>query len=148
MAVVGCGWIALSSVPMADEPKMTLYPIDRSNTAAAERNVSDGDIQRFPVVGRIPAPKAMAADIADNNLYFVGANTLWVADLMRPSAPAVVGIARFDGDGRQIAVKNGVAYVTATGRFRPRQCSTDPILLIPFAGIRFQTIFTRPPRQR
>jgi len=55
---------------------------------------------RLDLVAMISARKAMGADISDNHLYFVGANTLWVAELRNPSTPAVVGSARFEGNGR------------------------------------------------
>ncbi len=68
---------------------------------------------QLPLVGTLQAPRAMAAVVQGHHLYFIGSSTLWVADLSRPAEPAVVGRVHFDGTGRQIAIQDDVAYVTA-----------------------------------
>jgi hypothetical protein len=55
----------------------------------------------------------MAAVVSNDHLFFIGSGTLWVADLSRPTEPAVVGRVHFGGTGRQIAIQDDVAYVTA-----------------------------------
>jgi hypothetical protein len=104
-----CGLIT-SLLPIVRAGLMCVPPLVAAET---DGSVLEGEPRTLPVVGSIPARKTMDAAVFDNLLYFVGANTLWVADLTNPSRPAVVGNARFDGNGRQIAVENDVAYVTA-----------------------------------
>ena len=71
------------------------------------------DVRPLSVTHTLAAPGAMAAAVAGDHLFFVGYSHLWAADLSDPLRPNVVGKARFQGAGRQIAVQGNVAFVTA-----------------------------------
>lgn len=103
------GWTMVLGCVVATMHGEAVQAWGQTADAATDAN----ELARLDLVGTIPARKAMDAAVSGNYLFFVGANTLWVADLKNPYTPAVVGSARFDGNGRQIAVENGVAYVTA-----------------------------------
>ena len=51
--------------------------------------------------------------VAGDHLYFVGANVLGVADITSPARPRMVARFSFPGRGRQLVVREGIAYITA-----------------------------------
>lgn len=55
---------------------------------------------------------AMDAVVVGDRLYFVG-YSLYIADISEPASPVVLGVCHFPGTGRQLAVADGIAYVTA-----------------------------------
>ncbi len=63
----------------------------------------------------IDKPGVMDVVVSDGHLFFVGSGRLYVADISNPASPTVVGSCAFDGNGRQLAVEDGTAYVTARG---------------------------------
>ncbi|MDX9981913.1 MAG: hypothetical protein RBU25_17970 [Lentisphaeria bacterium] len=61
----------------------------------------------------IVKPKVMDVVVSGDYLYFPGQERLYVADITNPAEPQVVGECPFRGTGRQITVRDGIAYVTA-----------------------------------
>lgn len=85
-----CGWIA-----HADEP------------------VETGDYgPELNCLATIDKTGVMDAVVEGDRLYFVG-YSLYVADIAKPASPTLLGAAHFPGTGRQLAVADGIAYVTA-----------------------------------
>ncbi|NLS77981.1 MAG: hypothetical protein GXY76_12040 [Chloroflexi bacterium] len=64
-------------------------------------------------VGALEEKGVMDAVVAGDYLYFVGANVLCVADITAPAHPRIVGRLPLPGCGRQLVVRDGVAYITA-----------------------------------
>ncbi|MBT3376477.1 MAG: hypothetical protein HN742_41615 [Lentisphaerae bacterium] len=60
----------------------------------------------------IKKPSIMDTVVSGNHLFFIGRGRLWVADISEPEAPRIVGECRFRGTGRQITVRDGIAYIT------------------------------------
>ena len=69
--------------------------------------------RQLPIVGELGVGPVMDAAVVENTLYVVGRRTLYVADVSTPGSPRVVGKLAGLGLVRQIAVQDGVAYVTA-----------------------------------
>lgn len=61
----------------------------------------------------IEKPKVMDVVVSGDYLFFPGEERLYVADIANPTEPKVVGECPFRGTGRQITVRDGIAYVTA-----------------------------------
>ena len=55
----------------------------------------------------------MDAVVVDDHLFFIGSGKLYIADIANPASPQVIAECPFRGQGRQLAVDNGIAYVTA-----------------------------------
>ena len=64
-------------------------------------------------VHTMDTPGAMDAVVVDDHLFFIGSGKLYIADIANPASPQVIAECPFRGQGRQLAVDNGIAYVTA-----------------------------------
>ena len=64
-------------------------------------------------VQTIDKPGAMDAVVSGDHLFFIGYGHLYIADIIDPASPELIGDCPFEGDGRQLAVDRGIAYVTA-----------------------------------
>lgn len=64
-------------------------------------------------VQTIAKPGIMDAVVSGGHLFFIGSGHLHVADISDPSSPQLIADCPFRGQGRQLAVADGVAYVTA-----------------------------------
>lgn len=81
--------------------------------AAAEVSANSRDYgPELECLATIDKTGVMDAVVEGDRLYFVGYN-LYVADISEPASPTVLGAAHFPGTGRQLAVADGIAYVTA-----------------------------------
>ncbi len=69
--------------------------------------------RELPIVKTLGVGPAMAARVVGNWLYVIGRGKLHVADISDPGDPKVVGSLTGLGNTRQIAVREGIAYVTA-----------------------------------
>jgi len=64
-------------------------------------------------VQTIDKPGVMDAVVSGGHLFFIGSGRLYVADITDPSSPQLIADCPFRGQGRQLVVADGVAYVTA-----------------------------------
>lgn len=64
-------------------------------------------------VRTIEKPGVMDAVVSGNHLFFIGSGHLYVAGISDPSSPQLIADCAFRGQGRQLAVADGIAYVTA-----------------------------------
>jgi len=69
--------------------------------------------RELPIVKDLGIGPTMAARVVGERLYTIGRGKLHVFDLSDPSAPTVLGKLGGLGNTRQIAVRGGVAYITA-----------------------------------
>lgn len=64
-------------------------------------------------VAVLDGPRALDAAISNDHLFYIGLGVFHVADISAPLRPKVVARVAFPGAGRQIAVEEGLACVTA-----------------------------------
>ncbi len=64
-------------------------------------------------VQTIDKPGIMDTVVSGDHLFFIGSGRLYVADITDPPSPQLIADCPFRGQGRQLAVADGVAYVTA-----------------------------------
>jgi len=69
--------------------------------------------QKLECIQTIKKRGVMDAVAVGNHLFLAASRHLYIADISNPSAPAIVGDCPFRGAGRQLAVADGIAYVTA-----------------------------------
>lgn len=68
---------------------------------------------RFPIIGTLGTGPAMDVAVQGERAFVIGRGKLHVLDIRTPSAPRVLGSIDGLGNTRQIAVSDGVAYVSA-----------------------------------
>ena len=64
-------------------------------------------------VHTIDKPGVMDVVVVGNHLFFIGSGKLYIADIANPASPQLISECSFHGQGRQLAVDEGIAYVTA-----------------------------------
>ena len=69
--------------------------------------------RQLACVRTIDKPGVMDAVVSGKHLFFIGSRHLYVADITDPSSPQLIGDCSFRGKGRQLAIADGIAYVTA-----------------------------------
>ena len=69
--------------------------------------------QELACVRTIDKPGIMDAVVSGDHLFFVGYGHLYIADITDPASPELIGDCPFQGNGRQLVVDRGIAYVTA-----------------------------------
>nr|MCU0875000.1 hypothetical protein [Pirellulaceae bacterium] len=74
-------------------------------TAAAET--------KLPIMGTLGTGPAMDVAVAGDRAFVIGRGKLRVVDIRVPARPKVLGSLEGLGNARQIAVADGVAYVSA-----------------------------------
>ena len=97
-------------------PFFTSLVIACVTVAGASRCASDETEEygrELACVHTIDKPGAMDVVVVDDILFFIGSGKLYIADITNPASPQLIAQCPFRGQGRQLAVDNGIAYVTA-----------------------------------
>lgn len=131
MRFLAAGLILAGGFPVAGQPPLS--PVPRPGPEYGPS---------LPILRDVGTGPVRDAAISGNRLYAIGAGQLFIADLSKPEAPAIVAKLGGLGNNRQVVVRDGVAYITARedGLFlvdvgRPQQ----PVLLSRYDTIELAT---------